>query len=333
VKEYNYTIDILRFFAACVVVLFHFNEPFSGINTIYAQVVKYGWLGVPVFFTISGYCILLSAKHSKTSLDFLMRRIFRIFPAFWFSLTIVAFVVLFQIVFYGQNSVTLLPKTAADIVKTITLLTKPFGTTPTINWVYWSLTVELFFYLVVFVGLAISKKTLYFTIAVTALALVISPNLSIFLFWIPHWFYFSLGSTIFFYREQSYAKLPTFLLIILSLIGLYKFQYPLNATYFVTAVLSSFLIFFSFNFKQNESKLTQLGDLSYSIYLLHVPIGVYIYCNLKTNWILNNSLYSFLFDITGLALISVFSFFVYRYIEKPSISIGKRLSKKIFIKL
>ncbi len=326
--EYNYTIDILRFFAASIVVLFHFNESFSDIQTFYTQISKYGSIGVPIFFVISGYCIFLSAKHSKSSLDFMVRRLFRIFPAFWFSVVIVVLVVLLQIIFRGQNSVTVLPKTTIDILKTFTLLTEPFGNTPTINWVYWSLTVELFFYIIVFIGLIFTRKLLIVALSATAFALLISPSVSPFLFWVPHWFFFSLGSAIFFYRDKAPHKLLTHLLVFLSLVGLFKFQYSSNIPFLLTAIVTSVFIMISFNFQQRSSKLTEMGNLSYSVYLIHVPIGVHIFCLLKTDWMLKSSVFNFLFDITSLLLIMICAHFVYKFIEMRYIKMGKKISNK-----
>lgn len=82
IKERNYTIDLLRFFAATMVVFFYFNETVPFIDNYYRTIVKFGWLGVPVFFVISGYCILLTANTSKNGFDFLIRRLFRIFPSY-----------------------------------------------------------------------------------------------------------------------------------------------------------------------------------------------------------------------------------------------------------
>lgn len=326
-KNYNYTIDLIRFVAACAVGLYHFNERFSGTDTFYTNVVKYGGLGVPVFFVISGYCILLSAVNSKNSTDFFIRRIFRIFPAFWFSLGVVLFVVLLQVFFLGQNSVAVLPKTPIDILKTVALLTKPFGETPVINWVYWSLTVELFFYIVVYMGLVLTRNMLLFVLIITILSLVL-PHQSLMLFWIPHWFCFSLGSAIFFFRSRKNPALIA-TLVFANLVGLYKYHYILKLPYIITAFIAVLVVFVSFNYQQKESKLTKFGELSYAVYLLHVPIGVYIFGYFKPNIVLQSSFYNFGLDLISLIIVCGCSYLVYKYIEAPCIKIGKNLSKRL----
>ncbi|MDB6030286.1 MAG: putative acyltransferase [Verrucomicrobiales bacterium] len=55
------------------------------------------WIGVPIFFVISGYCISATADacrlQEKPILDYFIRRFRRIFPAYWAWLSIVALLV------------------------------------------------------------------------------------------------------------------------------------------------------------------------------------------------------------------------------------------------
>jgi exopolysaccharide production protein ExoZ len=77
-----------------------------------------------------------------------------------------------------------------------------------------------------------------------------------------------------------------------------------------------------------DNKVSQLGDISYSIYLIHVPLTVYCFgmyrdlAPLKGNAFLNP-----LFDIVLLVVVVYISKAMYRYVELPSINIGKRLAK------
>ena len=157
--ERNYTIDFLRLIASSWVVIFHLNEPLEGVDNFYGNLSKLGSLGVPIFFVISGYCIALASHYSKSSLDFLVRRFFRIFPMYWASLLIVIVCVLLFTVLFGQNSITQLPKSPWDVTATLTLLTSPFSSVQTVNWVYWSLTEEIFFYLVIGLALCFQVRT------------------------------------------------------------------------------------------------------------------------------------------------------------------------------
>ena len=85
-------LDYGRFFAAIVVVLFHYT--FNGISNgkitsiAHTQSVidltKYGYLGVELFFMISGYVIFFSAKSGSAS-KFAVGRAVRLYPAYWFA--------------------------------------------------------------------------------------------------------------------------------------------------------------------------------------------------------------------------------------------------------
>ncbi len=80
-------LDGLRGIAIAIVVLTHFWGPGWGsllpfgneFNDV--RIVRQGWVGVELFFLISGYVILLTVERSRGVVDFLIRRWFRLFPA------------------------------------------------------------------------------------------------------------------------------------------------------------------------------------------------------------------------------------------------------------
>ncbi|HEX8659294.1 MAG TPA: acyltransferase family protein, partial [Hymenobacter sp.] len=82
-----YEIDLLRFLAALSVVIYHFTffgKRNAQYNPLYfdelGEVTRYGYLGVHLFFMISGYVVLLSAQ-GKTIRQFFLSRISRLYPA------------------------------------------------------------------------------------------------------------------------------------------------------------------------------------------------------------------------------------------------------------
>ncbi len=83
-ENYRPEIDGLRAFAVCAVILYHFNN----------NILPNGYLGVDIFFVISGYVITssLAGRKSKNFLDFIgsfyQRRINRIIPALTFFILI-----------------------------------------------------------------------------------------------------------------------------------------------------------------------------------------------------------------------------------------------------
>lgn len=87
------TLDGLRLLAALSVALFHFG--FRGLTLGYTQtslpayegVLKYGYLGVQLFFVISGFVIAYSAE-GRTPSQFAIARFARIYPTFLLCMTL-----------------------------------------------------------------------------------------------------------------------------------------------------------------------------------------------------------------------------------------------------
>jgi peptidoglycan/LPS O-acetylase OafA/YrhL len=77
-----------------MVIVFHSSfyevadlQHIHGITRIFFLVIAYLWLGVPIFFVISGYCITATCdsmrRKAETVGTYLWRRYRRIFPPFW----------------------------------------------------------------------------------------------------------------------------------------------------------------------------------------------------------------------------------------------------------
>lgn len=81
-------LDLLRAIAIIWVMLFH-SFVVGGLGPDYAWLSRYGWMGVDLFFVLSGFLIgsqvlaLLAAGRGFGFRDFYLRRAFRILPAFW----------------------------------------------------------------------------------------------------------------------------------------------------------------------------------------------------------------------------------------------------------
>ena len=156
-------IDILRFLAAFGVMSFHFfsgslpgNDPFS----IYA---RYGYLGVELFFIISGFVIFFSV--GKPFKDYAWGRFLRIYPLFWFLCTITYVA---TIVFPHVDHLSFLL-----YLKNLLIINDGKVATM-IDGSYWTLTVELFFYayIGIFTFFFGEKKLIYFFITWLLVSLI-----------------------------------------------------------------------------------------------------------------------------------------------------------------
>ncbi|HEY8505877.1 MAG TPA: acyltransferase family protein, partial [Gemmataceae bacterium] len=86
-------LDLLRFVAALAVVLYHFTgfggagawpDPAREIFPGVAAVTRFGYLGVDLFYVISGFVILMSAW-GRSPGEFGISRLVRLMPAYWIS--------------------------------------------------------------------------------------------------------------------------------------------------------------------------------------------------------------------------------------------------------
>ncbi|MGJ7914373.1 acyltransferase family protein [Massilia sp. LXY-6] len=87
--QYNPRIDQLRWLAATIVFLFHFQLEYRGLGgpaltTPWAALITEGHTGVGLFFTLSGFLFMQIAQHQQGIVvrDFLRNRVLRIFPLF-----------------------------------------------------------------------------------------------------------------------------------------------------------------------------------------------------------------------------------------------------------
>lgn len=145
-----YEIDLLRFLAALSVVFYHYTYRgyseghFSPVSYVeLGRFTKYGYLGVELFFIISGYVVLLSAQ-GKTVRQFFISRITRLYPAFWAACTLTFLVKRLA----GFEPASNLHAGLGQYACNMSMLHEFVGVTA-MDTAYWSLTVEITFYFLI----------------------------------------------------------------------------------------------------------------------------------------------------------------------------------------
>ena len=156
-------LDLARFVSALAVLSFHHFfwgplwEPGSQRYGWAPAVTRYGFLGVEVFFLISGFVILTSWER-RPPLVFLRARFARLFPAWVVTVGLLGAVLLVR----EGVSRGLLARVAANL----TMFHWVAGV-PDLDAVYWSLAVEIRFYLfMVVIGVLVARRRLMAVLAV-----------------------------------------------------------------------------------------------------------------------------------------------------------------------
>lgn len=153
-------LDLLRFLAALAVTLYHYVSSFpSPAETAHtalesmAAVTRYGYLGVDLFFMISGFVILWSSQN-RTAMDFAISRAGRLYPSFWAAMLLTAACLASM-----PEMATAIHAPAPDsytLMANATMLPGVLGA-PMIDGVYWTLEIEIRFYAIVFALLMLGQ--------------------------------------------------------------------------------------------------------------------------------------------------------------------------------
>ncbi|MFE1575922.1 acyltransferase family protein [Streptomyces fradiae] len=138
-------LDGLRLLAALMVVLYHYVGLGHGWSTssrtLFPEVfpfAAYGWLGVQLFFLISGFVICMSCWGRSLG-DFFTSRVVRLYPAYWFC--VLATTAVLVLVPGGYVRLAW-----PDVLTNLTMVQAFLGVKP-VDPVYWTLFAELRFYL------------------------------------------------------------------------------------------------------------------------------------------------------------------------------------------
>ena len=148
-------LDALRGLAAMAVVLFHFSTRFSELYpraAPQAWSLPLGYVGVNLFFIISGFVIFMTVERTARPADFVVSRISRLYPAYWVAI-ILTFCITHALSLPGKT-VSLTTALANG------LMFHGFFRVGHVDGVYWTLEVELLFYaliLVLFIGGRLAK--------------------------------------------------------------------------------------------------------------------------------------------------------------------------------
>lgn len=349
-KDYRPDIDGLRFIAVFPVILFHLD----------LNIFKGGFLGVDVFFVISGFLItniiFKQIENNEFSIyKFYLRRARRILPALFVVLLLT---ICLSYIFYFPEELEHSAKTVLSVVffvsniffwKTTNYFNDLTQQSPLLH--TWSLAVEEQFYIFyplifVFFTKFLKKSNLiiafvivfFISLSLSSYAVQYHPNANFFL--TPFRIFELLTGCIIAlisYPKKNFYFSSTFInniisftsLIVLLLTFIFFNKFSLLPSYFSLAtVLSTALLIFCLPHSDKKIKyllsnkpIVFLGKISYSLYLFHLPFVVFFQIDK-----------SFI-DITIFLLLLIFlSYLSWKYIENPFRN-KKIINNKFFLKI
>ncbi len=311
------SIQYLRGLAALGVVLCHYGSDLTAYPKL-SSFLRLGQSGVFVFFLISGFIIVYSLNksnyESKQFFKFLLKRSIRIDPSYFvvILLTIVLFKILaFLPSFKGERIVLIPGQLIAHIFYAV-----PFTKYPFYNHVFWTLSVEFQFYLLIGILYFLSDNRIFkFTFLVLFSLTCLIPFSNSYYLVFNYAPIFATGiSLVNYYQKRNLSNI----ILPLLLLGLveYKFGLPI----FILLIFTSMAIPF---FKVVIKPLKLLGDISYSLYLTH-PLVLIVFLGLAKRLGVETANNQLLALFTEITMAILFAYLFYRIIEKPSSDLSKR---------
>ena len=318
-------LDALRGIAAISVALFHYTFGFdsmAGILTPDKFYLKYGYLGVQLFFIISGFVIFMTLDKTKKSTDFIVSRLSRLYPAYWTAIIITISVTSLISILTHESLYTYNLK---QVLVNFSMIGNLFNI-KSIDMSFWTLTVELRFYGIMWL-LFVTQSMKYIKhiccfwllIFIIHLTTDIVPfekliNRILIVNYAPL-FVAGIG---FYLTKKDTKNIFNHFLILLSFMTQCFMNYVNHEALIVNIIIA--LIFVSFYlFVYNKLKflsnkiLLFLGTISYSFYLIHQNIGCTLILVLKkiidSQW--------FYIPIT-LSVVIVIAYFMNTIIEIPA---------------
>lgn len=283
-------LQTLRFLAAAAVLVGHVfmemrNEAIGQLPDWFYQLP---WAsGVDLFFVISGFIIYyISPKDRaglKTAIDFMIRRIIRIAPIYWFFTLL--FILSLMVLGKTASGAELLPE---YIVKSFLFIPYAPGDYPMVKPLLgqgWTLNYEMYFYVIAAFALLFLRNRVWIILAILGAAIftgtLLAPETPVGFFFVnPLLIEFMTGVLLAYYRDRL-PEVPGAAALLLSAVALAWLALvpegdPFNGwDRIVQRGVPMALLFFVFLRLRNPPRfmttglLPFLGDASYALYLSH----------------------------------------------------------------
>ncbi len=310
------SIQLLRGIASILVLILHAVHKEHTYGAGYFSTFNIGHIGVDIFFIISGFVMLYTFKPKMDAQHFLVKRAIRILPIYWatLSLVIVAYFIQPNLVNGGRESSIL---GSLFLIPTDALFLNQNAWTLTYEFIFYIIFSSVFFldnqYKILFVTSVILVFSFIGEIASFSnpLLKVLTSSLLIeFTFGFILYFYYKCSSNKIKFSFLCFLIMAAFLIIYFELLSEHRF-----ISLGIPALgLCCFFVYFEDLISTKITSIANfLGDISYSLYLIH-PFTL-----ASTSIMLNlfnvSNPYVFMFSMLSTSIL--FGWLTFKYLECP----------------
>lgn len=334
-------VDSLRGISALLVVILHLwfalisqykietLKPVAILSYVVFDYTDFGKIGVVCFFLISGFVIPYSFR-GKTNKLFFFNRFFRLYPAYWIA-------ILSSVIIVGISSLKI-------VLINLTMFQRFVGT-PDLIGAFWTLQIEIIFYVIcavvhyygllekdkfivkltyLFIGLSlVVAAARYFTNLKLPVALFLALGV---MFLGLCWRKYSIDNSPYINKTLIRKLIIIFIIVLLPVCLLaYSRDYGFGETwyrYFFSYITALGLFYIFSIYKFVNRFLLFLGNISYSLYLLHAVFGLELSLIIVRKYNIHNI---FLYIVIFFTLSILSATICYNLVEKPAVKLGKKI--------
>lgn len=295
----NNCFDLLRLIAASMVIYFHHSLMYGIVPPKLGVGFEIGSIGVQIFFSISGFLVAMSFSRSKGYLDFMEKRVRRIFPA----LIVVSFAMVYIMapMFQGEpwQYITSLDafkkflQTSTMYGSDVPNLWSAYSLSPKSNGPLWTLPYEFFMYVAIGIMLSMFKSWKVPAAAVVGCFLLVAfyeKELGGYGFYYTNagamakfGMNFFLGSLLFMTIDKWNKRNIKIFLLLLSATALFTLQDKRELTLFAPMAIT--MITLIVGLSVNDKVIDGRFDISYGLYIWAWPIQILVFKNITLDFI------------------------------------------------
>ena len=354
-------IDLLRGTAVSAVIIYHFFAILGLQGSPYFHFIhSFGLFGVSLFFVISGYLIYRSIDFSFAPRDrqagfkhYTYHRLFRILPAYYVNFAVVLLMATFIIDSTYLYSASFIKQFFSHLTFLSYFIYKDSGLG--INGAYWTLSVEMLWYVVApLLLLFVKKSRIYLMLAILSFIYLAALDFGLFdkllhldknspsymlqlyylSFQLPGQISYFIAGILIYKHLQDKVRLSDSYKYILAILVFVFFiylssTYPLHSSFFknnlfILSIVSTLFLLLYNSKPKGMQWLEWVGKISYSLYLWHMPL---LFIGKHTSIMTKLSMPTVIIIFTvALFAISSLSYYL---VEEGGFQLRRRLEEKI----